>query len=82
MVKLNLRFVTNTVLIAAVFGVIGISDALAQKKQSYEQTFAKCKQEMGGGPLGGEGLNSGPRYTAMSGCMKKYGYRLKKSSKL
>jgi hypothetical protein len=80
--RLNLRSVTSVALIAAVFGVTGISDAFAQKKQSYEQTFAKCKQEMGGGPLGGEGLNSGPRYTAMSGCMKKYGYRLKKSSKL
>jgi len=57
----------------------GVDAAAAKtKKLSYEEAFAKCKQEMGGGPLGGEGLNTAGRYSFAGGCMKKYGYRLKK----
>ena len=55
----------------------GVDAAAAKtKKLSYESAFAKCKQELGGGP--GEGLNTAGRYSAGGGCMKKYGYRLKK----
>jgi hypothetical protein len=68
--------------IALVFALASMTGAEAQKKMSYQDAFAKCKQEMGGGPLAGEGLNSSPRYTAMSGCMKKYGLRLKKNAKI
>ena len=57
----------------------GVEAAAAKtKKLSYEDAFAKCKQELGGGPLGGEALNTAGRYSAAGGCMKKYGYRLKK----
>jgi hypothetical protein len=76
-----MKFLIGTSALALTLALASGAEA-QKKKMSYEDTFAKCKQEMGGGPLGGEGLNSAPRYTAMSGCMKKYGYRLKKSSKL
>ena len=56
----------------------GEAAAAKTKKLSYEDAFAKCKQELGGGPLGGEALNTAGRYSAAGGCMKKYGYRLKK----
>jgi hypothetical protein len=57
----------------------GVDSATAKtKKLSYESAFAKCKQELGGGPLGGEALNTAGRYSAAGGCMKKYGYRLKR----
>ena len=57
----------------------GVGAAAAKtKKLSYESAFAKCKQELGGGPLGSEGLNTAGRHSAAGGCMKKYGYRLKK----
>ena len=38
--------------IALAFALASISGAEAQKKMSYEQAFAKCKQEMGGGAAG------------------------------
>ena len=75
MTKLNLRFVTNALLLAAVFGVTGVSDAFAQKKLSYEQAWAACKTEVDRTVAGDQ---QGPRATAGAGCMKKYGYRLKK----
>ena len=49
---------------------------------TYQEAFAKCKQEMGGGGMGSEGLNTAARYSFAGGCMKKYGYRLKKSAKI
>ena len=69
--------------IALAFALASITGAEAQgKKMSYEQAFAKCKQEMGGGALGGEGLNTAGRYAFAGGCMKKYGFRLKKKAKI
>jgi hypothetical protein len=67
--------------IALVLASVAVSGAEAQKKMSYEQAFAQCKQEVGGGPLGGEGLNTSSRYAAAGSCMKRYGFRLKKKSK-
>jgi hypothetical protein len=57
----------------------GVEAAAAKtKKLSYEDAFAKCKQELGGGSLGNESLNTAGRHSAAGGCMKKHGYRLKK----
>jgi hypothetical protein len=64
--------------LALVMTAGGEAAAAKTKKMSYEAAFAKCKQELGGGPLGAEGLNTAGRYSAAGGCMKKYGYRLKK----
>jgi hypothetical protein len=74
----------------SVFGVIvlsagtlvlaGVSGAVAQKKLSYEQAYARCKQEVdkiyqiGSGDVTGRALRGGA-------CMKQHGYNLKKSDK-
>jgi hypothetical protein len=47
-------------------------------KLSYEDAFAKCKQEIGAGAPGSESLSTSQRSTAGGACMKRYGYRLKK----
>jgi hypothetical protein len=82
MFKFSSRYLMSALLIAATFGIIDISDALAQKKMTYQEAFAKCKQEMGGGGMGSEGLNTAARHSFAGGCMKRYGYRLKKSAKI
>ena len=79
MAKLNLRFATNALLLAAAFGVTGVSDALAQKKLSYEQAWAACKAQVDRTVAGDQ---QGPRATAGASCMQKYGYRLKKKNKI
>ena len=55
----------------------GVSAALAAKKMTYEDAYTKCRQE-NAGKVQAEMANSVSRYTVMGGCMKKYGYRLKK----
>ena len=77
MVKLNLGFVTNALLLAAAFGIIGVSDAMAQKKVSYEKAWADCKQQIDRTVPGDQ---ASARTSAGAACMKKYGYRLKKGS--
>jgi hypothetical protein len=77
MVKLNLRFVTNALLIAAAFGFIGVSDAFAQKKISYEKAWADCKAQIDRTVPGDQ---ASARASAGGACMKKHGYRLKKGS--
>lgn len=54
--------------------------ASAAKKVTYEQAWAKCKAEIGANVPGQDTTTSSARYSAGSACMKKYGYRLKKSS--
>jgi hypothetical protein len=76
MVKLNLRFVTNALLIAAAFGFIGFSDAFA-KKMSYEQAWADCKSQIDRTVSGDQ---ASARHSAGASCMKKHGYRLKKGA--
>jgi hypothetical protein len=70
--------------IALAFAVAFVTGAEAQgKKMSYEQAFAKCKQEMGGGGMANDqGGNTAGRYAAAGGCMNKYGFRLKKKAKI
>ena len=77
MAKFNPRFATNALLLAAAFGVTGVSDALAQKKLSYDQAWAACKAQIDRTVPGDQ---QAARATAGAGCMQKYGYRLKKKS--
>lgn len=68
--------ITATFIAALACG--GGSDALAaKKKMSYEDAYTKCKEELAG-KLQPESQNSASRYAVAGGCMKKYGYRLKK----
>ena len=73
---------TGGIALAFALASIGGADAQQQRKMTYQAAFAKCKQEMGGGGMGSEGLNTAARYSFAGGCMKKYGYRLKKSAKI
>ena len=68
--------------IALAFALASITGAEAQKKMTYQEAFAKCKQELGGGSLGSESLNTAARHSAAGGCMQKYGFRLKKKAKI
>jgi hypothetical protein len=77
MLMLNPRSLTNVLLIAAAFGVIGVSDAVAQKKVPYDKAWADCKTQVDR-TVPGDAASA--RYSAGAACMKKYGYRLKKKS--
>lgn len=49
-------------------------------KMTYEQAFAKCKDEIKASAPGSEALSTAQRSSAGGACMKKYGFRLKKGS--
>jgi hypothetical protein len=68
-------------IVAAVAALaVANAPAAAAKKMSYEQAFAKCKEEIKAGAPGSEALSTAQRSTAGAGCMKKYGFRLKKGA--
>jgi hypothetical protein len=81
MFKLNRQYVALALPLAAAFAFAATSDALAQKKLSYEQAWATCKKEIGANAPGSDTTTSAARSTAGGACMTKYGYRLKKKSK-
>ena len=65
------------VVLAAAFA----DEASAQaKKLSYEQAWAQCKKEISANVPMTDATSSAARYTAGGACMKRYGYRLKRSS--
>ena len=75
------RYVPGVAILSVIIvGAFAVSDsALAKvKKLSYEDAFAKCKQEIGTGAPGSESLSTSQRYSSGGACMKRYGYRLKK----
>ena len=47
MLKLNRHFLVIALPVAAVFTFAAATDAVAQKKLSYEQAWASCKKEIG-----------------------------------
>jgi hypothetical protein len=75
MIKFNRQFLTIALPVAAAFGLAAPSDALAQKKSSYEQAWAQCKAQIDRTVPGDQQTT---RASAGAGCMQKYGYRLKK----
>jgi hypothetical protein len=68
--------------IALAFAVASITGAEAQKKMTYQEAFAKCKQEIGASAPGNESLSTAARHSAGGACMHKYGFRLKKKAKI
>ena len=80
MLKLSRQSLVIALPLAAAFAVSAASDALAQKKLSYEQAWATCKKEIGANAPGQDTTQSSTRFMAGGACMKKYGYRLKKKS--
>jgi hypothetical protein len=77
MLKLKRQSLAIALPLAAAFAVLAASDALAQKKLSYEQAWATCKAQIDKTMPGDQQT---ARASAGAGCMKKYGYRLKKGS--
>lgn len=63
----------------AAFANVPVASAQA-KKMTYEQAFAKCKQELDARGLVGANTSVAERSSAGGACMKKYGFRLKKGS--
>jgi hypothetical protein len=66
----------------AAFAVFALASAPASaaKKMTYEEAFAKCKQEINAGAPGSEALSTAQRSSAGGACMKKHGFRLKKGA--
>jgi hypothetical protein len=73
----HVRYSATAVALTASLALVGISSGFAAKKMSYDDAYIKCRDE-NAGKLQAEIANSVSRYTVMGGCMKKYGYRLKK----
>jgi hypothetical protein len=65
---------------AGLFVLAGVQDAMAQKKLSYEQAYAKCKEEVVRAYPPGTSDTSG-RFLRGGACMKNYGFNLKKGAK-
>lgn len=65
--------------IVAAFTVLALASvpAVAAKKMTYEQAYEKCKQELAG-KVQPQVQSAVSGTTVGAGCMKKYGYRLKK----
>jgi hypothetical protein len=77
MLKFNRQYLVIALPLAAVFVFAAASHAVAQKKPSYEQAWAACKTQLDRTMPGDQQT---ARASAGAGCMKKYGYRLKKKS--
>jgi hypothetical protein len=77
MPKLNRQSLVIALPLAAAFAFAATSDALAQKKPSYEQAWATCKAQIDK-TIPSDQQTS--RASAGASCMRKYGYRLKKGS--
>jgi hypothetical protein len=77
MLKLSRKSLVIALPFAAAFAFAATSDALAAKKMSYEQAWASCKAQIDK-TIPADQQTS--RASAGGGCMKKYGYRLKKGS--
>ena len=72
------RFSLTATVIALAFA--SVTNASAAKKLSYEQAWEQCKKELDAAGLVGANTDAKARSTVGAGCMKKHGYRLKKSS--
>ena len=64
-----------------VLAFAGATDVFAQKKLTYEQAFAKCKEDVTKHVNAGEGMGTAARYARGGACMHKYGFRLKRADR-
>ena len=75
--SLGMSVLTCTVVLA----FAGATDVFAQKKLTYEQAFAKCKEDVTKNVNAGEGMGTAARYARGGACMHKYGFRLKRADR-
>jgi hypothetical protein len=76
------RLLTVIVAVSAAMLFAGADMASAQKKGkkvTYEEAWEICRKDVQAN-LPGDTTQSAARYTRGAGCMKKYGYRLKKGA--
>ena len=78
--KLNVLIVTVT--LAAAIVLAGPASAQTTKKMTYAEAYAACKKELDAAGAPGVNVSAQARYTMGAGCMKKYGFRLKKKAKI
>ena len=57
------------------------ADLASAQKLTYEQAFAKCKEDVTKHVNAGEGMGTAARYARGGACMHKYGFRLKRSDR-
>ena len=78
---MNYRLLAVLLVSAFVVSPSVVENAFAKtkKKLTYEQAFAKCKEDVNR-TLPTE-YHSAGRYARGASCMKQYGYHLKKSTK-
>lgn len=75
MVRENKLFAT--LLAAALAAAFCFADsALAKKKLTYDEAYARCKSVMDKEGTPGTSTQANVRYSRGAACMKKYGYRL------
>ena len=70
---------------AAVVAAIALTvpaSAQATKKMTYADAYTACKKELDTAGAAGVNVSAQARYTMGAGCMKKYGFRLKKKAKI
>jgi uncharacterized protein YfaQ (DUF2300 family) len=75
--------VINPKMIAIAAGTVLllVQTASAQeKKMTYKEAYAKCKQELDQGGVFGVNADAKARYVQGAGCMQKHGFRLKKKA--
>jgi hypothetical protein len=76
------RFGIFAVSFAALLAVCSAQNASAQsKKLSYEQAWAKCREDVRGQVNASESAGTGARYARAGACMHNYGYRLKRADR-
>ena len=65
--------------IALAFALTSVTGAEAQKKMTYQEAFAKCKQEIGASAPGNESLSTAARHSAgtlpLSSSFQSFGRR-------
>lgn len=67
-----------TAVSVVMFGLTDMASAAKAKRLTYDQAWTECKKEVS--LLGGDAATTAARYTRGAACMKRYGYRLKRSS--
>ncbi len=72
--------VAVAVITALLFAAVQYASAQSAKKPTYDEAWAKCKAEISAKVAPNESGSTAARHAAGGACMKKYGYRLKKSS--
>jgi len=64
--------------VGMLFAATEVTLAAKAKKLTYEQAWEECKKDVASVLIGDTGT-SAARYTRGAACMKKHGYRLKRS---